>query len=159
MRKVQTHLIFIYFVWNVVFIPRYIVKGAQDDISLKTIRKWLRNAVERETEKYKQRKRKKLKKFSVKMIQLKFKIVQDRCWTRNWDKRTLRYKIPVKIPRRIVRHKKANKNIKKIFFLQKRYITKQNRKRRRMRIRRRVKERYVKKNRYNLKKGWYRDIA
>ena len=44
--KIQTYLLYIYLVLNVVFIPRYIVEAVQDDISSKTIRKWLRNAVQ-----------------------------------------------------------------------------------------------------------------
>ena len=41
--KIRTYLLDIYLAKNVVFIPRYIVK---DDISSKTIRIWLRNALE-----------------------------------------------------------------------------------------------------------------
>ena len=43
--KFQTYLLFIYFIWNVVCIPRCIVKVVQDVISSKTVRLWLRNAV------------------------------------------------------------------------------------------------------------------
>ena len=36
----------IFALYTFVFIPRYIVKAVQDDISFKTIRLWLRNAVQ-----------------------------------------------------------------------------------------------------------------
>ena len=42
--KIRAYLLYIYLVSNVVFIPIYIVKGVQDDISSKSIRIWLRNA-------------------------------------------------------------------------------------------------------------------
>ena len=45
--KFRTYLLYIYMVLNVVFIPRSIVKAVQDDISSKTIRLLLRNAVQR----------------------------------------------------------------------------------------------------------------
>ena len=43
--KIRAYLLYINLGLNVVFIPRYIVKAVQDDISLKTIRKLLRNAL------------------------------------------------------------------------------------------------------------------
>ena len=45
MIKVRKHLIFIYLVLNVVFVPRCLVKAVQDDISAKYVPIWLDHTV------------------------------------------------------------------------------------------------------------------